>query len=227
MPASHLSGPALARQPLPQLYRIARRGRLLDPSRISPADAGLIRTGNRFDVAGGGVLYFGSTTEACFAETLARFRPTAAMRAIVADEDPGFVVCGGVPQDWRAQRLLFSVEAIDPLPFVDVEHPQTHEYLTAAIAPQLDALGVTQLDVSSLRGPNRAITRAISTWIYAATDDDGTPMYSGIRYKSRLGDHECWAVFDGTEMQIRSRTPLELTNQDLQNVAEGFGLRIF
>lgn len=227
MPASHLPGPAAATQPLPELYRITRRGRLLEPSRISPADAGLPRTGNRFDVAGGGVLYFGTTAEGCFAETLARFRPTAAIRALVADEDPRFVVCGGVPQDWRAQRLLVSVDAVDPLPFVDVEHPETHEYLTAAMAHQLEALDVTQLDVSCLRGSNRALTRAISTWLYAATDDDGTPKYSGIRYKSRLGDHECWAVFEGTELQVRSREPLELTNQDLQKVAQCFGLRIF
>lgn len=209
------------------LYRIARRGRALDHSRITPADAALTRSGNRFDVAGGGVLYFGSTVAGCFAETLARFRPTAAMRAIVADEDPRFVVCGGVPQDWRTQRLLVSAAAIDPLPFVDVEHPDTHEFLTSAMAPQLDALGVGVLDVATLRGANRAVTRAISTWAYAATDYDGAPTYSGIRYVSRLGDHECWAVFEGTELQLRERSNLELTNTDLRVVATSFGLRIF
>lgn len=227
MSASHLSGPAIVTAIPPELYRIARRDSVLTHSRISPADAGLPHAGNRFDVAGGGLLYLGSTAEGCFAETLARFRPTAAMRAIVADEDSGFVVCGGVPQDWRAQRLLAAVEAIDPLPFVDVEDPATHEYLTAVMAPQLETLGVTQLDVASLRGTNRLLTRAISTWAYAATDDDGNPRYSGLRYKSRLGDHECWAVFDGTLLEVRAPQTIELANPDLQNVARLFGLRIF
>ena len=43
------------------LYRIARAARLLEPSRISATDAALPHAGNRFDVAGGGVLYFGTT----------------------------------------------------------------------------------------------------------------------------------------------------------------------
>lgn len=226
MATSHLSGPAVVHPPA-SLYRVARRGRELDHSQINAADAALTRSGNRFDVAGGGVLYFGSDEAGCFAETLARFRPTAAMRAIIAEEDPGFVVCGGVPQDWRTRRLMIEAETIDPLLFVDVEHPDTHEFLTSAMAPQLDALGVSVLDVATLRGPNRAVTRAISTWTYAATDSNGAPEYSGLRYVSRLGDHECWAVFDGTELQVRSRVGLELGNAALQEVAEDFGLRVF
>lgn len=172
-------------------------------------------------------MYFGSNEAGCFAETLARFRPTAAMRAIVAEEDPGFVVCGGVPQDWRERRLMIEAATIDPLHFVDVEDPDTHEFLTSSMAPQLDALGVSVLDVAALRGPNRAVTRAVSTWIYAATDSNGAPKYSGVRYISRLGNHECWAVFDGTELQVRKREGLELSNSALQKVAGSFGLRIF
>lgn len=226
MPPSHLHGPAFVENP-PLLYRIARSTRLLDPSRITPQEAALSRTGNRFVVAGGGVLYLASSAEGCFAETLARFRPTAAMRAIVADEDPVFVVVGGVPKDWRAQRQLITVEAVAPLPFIDIENPATHEYLTAVLAAQLDARGIQQLDTAAVRGPDRALTRAISTWAYAAMNEDGDPQYSGIRYKSRLGDHECWSVFDGTDLRLRSRRPIELTDADLTTVADQFGLRIF
>lgn len=226
MAASHLPGPSVVHPPA-TLYRVARRGRELDHSRINAADAALSRSGNRFDVAGGGVLYFGTDEAGCFAETLARFRPTAAMRAIAAEDDPGFVMCGGVPQDWRARRLMIEAETVDPLPFVDVEDPDTHEFLTSAMAPQLDALGVSVLDVATVRGPNRAVTRAISTWIYAATDSNGAPVYSGIRYMSRLGNHECWAVFDGTELQVRKRTRLDSGNAALERAARGFGLRVF
>lgn len=185
MATSHLSGPAVVHPPA-SLYRVVRRGRELDHSRINAADAALTRSGNRFDVAG-----------------------------------------GGVPQDWRARRLMIEAATIDPLPFVDVEDPDTHEFLTSAMAPQLDALGVSVLDVAALRGRNRAVTRAVSTWIYAATDSSGAPQYSGIRYVSRLGNHECWAVFDGTELQVRRREGLELSNTALQKVAGSFGLRIF
>jgi hypothetical protein len=72
------------------------------------------------------------------------------MRTIVADEDPGFVVVGGVPKDWRAQRQLITVEAMSPLPSVDVEHPTTHEYLTAVLAPQLEARGSHHFDVAAV-----------------------------------------------------------------------------
>lgn len=122
---------------------------------------------------------------------------------------------------------MIEAETVDPLPFVDVEDPDTHEFLTSAMAPQLDALGVSVLDVATVRGPNRAVTRAISTWIYAATDANGAPEYSGVRYMSRLGNHECWAVFDETELQVRQRKGLELNNEALQRVARSFGLRIF
>lgn len=66
-----------------------------------------------------------------------------------------------------------------------------------------------------------------STWAYAATNDDGTPKYSGIHYKSRLGDHECWAVVKDTALWVRDRRPLELSDPDLQAVASQFGLRSF
>lgn len=95
MATSHLSGPAVVYPPA-SLYRVVRRGRELDHSRINAADAALTRSGNRFDVAG-----------------------------------------GGVPQDWRARRLMIEAATIDPLPFVDVEDPDTHEFVTSAMAPQL------------------------------------------------------------------------------------------
>lgn len=55
-------------------------------------------------------------------------------------------MCGGIPADWRARRLKVQVDLPDALPFVDVEAPQTHTYLTAAMAPGLAGLGVDALD---------------------------------------------------------------------------------
>ena len=90
---------------------------------IELADAALPKAGNRYDVVGGGVLYFATKVQGCYAETLARLRPTARVRAVLRDED-NFMLCGGVPQDWRFRRLQVGVTLEDALPFVDVEHPQ-------------------------------------------------------------------------------------------------------
>jgi len=226
MVASHVSGPALLTPGSHTLYRVGRSHRPLASSQITVEDAAQARAGNRFDVLGGGVLYLSTTAQGCYAETLARLRPTATMRALLKDEDPEFMVCGAVPRDWRTRRLQLAVTVADSLPFLDVEHPRTHEYLTAALAEQLSRFSITQLDVSDVRGRNRLLTRAIASWAYAAGDADG-PQYSGIRYLSRLGEHECWAVFDGTPITELERTTIELTNPAFTTVVDEFGLRPF
>jgi len=226
MVASHVSGPQLLTPGSRTLYRVGRSDRPLAASHITVEDAAQPRAGNRFDVLGGGVLYLSSTALGCYAETLARLRPTATMRALLQDEDPDFMVCGAVPRDWRTRRLQLTVTAPDSLPFLDVEHPRTHEYLTAALAEQLSRFGITQLDVSDVRGRNRLLTRTIAAWTYAAQDDDG-PQYSGIRYLSRLGEHECWAVFGGTPITELERTTIELTSPAFKTVVDDFGLRPF
>lgn len=210
-----------------QLFRVARLDSPLRFAQIAPADVPLPRAGNRFDVPGGRVLYCATDPVGCYAETLARFRPSATVRAAVQDEDPYFMVCGGVPADWRARRLTVTVEPVNALPFLDVEHEQTHEFLTGELAREMAALSVPIIDVSVVRGPNRLITRAIAAWAYSTTDDDGNYTYSGIRYKSRLGNHECWAIFDGTDIRETSREPITRDNPALQSIAHTWGLHVF
>lgn len=205
---------------------MARADRPLVLSWISVEDAAQPRAGNRFDVLGGGVLYLGSTALGCYLETLARLRPTARMRALLADEDPEFMMCGAVP-DWRYRRLQLSVTLPGSLPFFDVEDPCTHEYLTATMARPLATLDVPQLDVSDVRGRDRLLTRAIASWAYTARNDAGEPAYSGIRYVSRHGDHECWAVFNGTTVTETARTAIELTTVDFATAVDSFQLRAF
>lgn len=172
-------------------------------------------------------MYFATDPLGCYAETLARFRPSSAVRAAVEAEDSGFMVCGGVPADWRMQRLLVAAEAPEALAFLDVEAPETHEYLSTVLAARLVELGAPTLDVPALRGPDRRLTRAIAAWAHRAVDDDGAYRFSGLRYVSRLGDHECWAVFDGTELREVDRTPLLLECAAMKQIADTFGLRIF
>lgn len=228
MAESHLKEPALVAAPPGPVYRVGRNGDPLRPSRIAAQDALATRAGNRFDVVGGGVIYCGTHVKGCFAEVVARFRPSPKMRTLMEQEDAGFVTCGGVPQNWRDQRTVVAASIADALPFVDIDNPITHEYLNAKMAAELTDLGVDTLDVGNVRGANRLITRAASSWAYWAAHDAGSPKYSGIRYLSRvLPDEECWAVFEGTPIVEVSRRPIEINDPDLQAVADMWGLRIF
>lgn len=227
MAESHLERPALVFPPSEPVYRVARSNAPLEASRIAAEDALATRAGNRFDVVGGGVIYCGTGVKVCFAETVARFRPSAKIRAIMEQEEPGFVVCGGVPQNWREQRAVISATIADPLPFIDIDDPVTHEYLNAKMADELADLGVATLDGGNVRGPNRLITRAAASWAYWA-EDAGSAKYSGIRYVSRvIPDAECWAVFEGTPIVEVSRRSIEINDPDLKAVADMWGLRIF
>ncbi|PRZ34799.1 RES domain-containing protein [Antricoccus suffuscus] len=209
------------------LFRVARSDRLLDFSYIDAADAAMARSGNRFDVPGGGVLYLASTPAGCYAETLARYRPSARIIEAVRDEDPSFLVAGAVPADWRHRRLLVEVDLHEPLSFIDIEAAATHTFLTGQLAAELTTLGINELDVAAVRGPNRLVTRLVAGWAYTASDEQGDPLYAGIRYVSRLGNHECWAVFDGTGVTQRRARTIDQNNPDLLRVAADFGLRIF
>lgn len=223
-----MAEPAVATPPDP-LLRVGRASGLLRFSTISPLDAALPKAGNRFDVPGGGVLYAATTARACFAETLARFRPTPRMRELLKDEEPGFMVVGGVPQDWRLQRLLATIRLVDPLPFLDVEAPETHEFLSEVLSSDLVGLGYEQpLDLSAVTNQDRRLSRLIAEFAYTATEVDGTPLYSGIRYTSRIASEwECWAIFEGTAVELVDQSPIELDDEALQRVAGLWSLRLF
>lgn len=131
------------------------------------------------------------------------------------------------PADWRMQRLLVSARTVEAPPFLDVEDTATHEFLTTVLAPQLVQLGVDVLDVAALRGADRALTRAIASWAYTAQDENGQYRFAGLRYMSRLGPYECWAVFEGADIEETSRSPILPTDPDLVAIVDLFGLRIF
>jgi len=210
------------------VYRIGRTGDLLQFSSIRPDDAALPKAGNRYDVPGGSVLYAATSVRACYGETLARYRPTPKMRELLKDEEH-FMVCGGVPQDWRLRRAIGTVSTSEALPFIDVDAPETHAYLSDVMAPQLVALGYEEnLDISHIRNSDRALSRAIALVAYNAVGDEGYFTYSGIRYSSRVNDQwECWAIFDGTDAYLTSQRPIELNDPDFQCVTEMWGLRGF
>ncbi|MGV8882053.1 MAG: RES family NAD+ phosphorylase [Rhodoglobus sp.] len=208
------------------LWRVGRTTEPLHFSAIAPEDAASENGGNRFDVPGGRVLYAASSPEGAFAETLARFRPTAAMRALPPEEDEHFMVPGAIPADWRTRRQLSTFTLSEPLPFLDVDSPETHTHLTQTMAGVLETLAIPHLDVAIMRGSNRFITRAVSAHAYVAQDEDGNAKYSGLRYGSRLGSWECWAIFEGTHIGASRQVAIGKTDAALEKIARSFDLTI-
>lgn len=208
------------------LWRVGRASQPVHFSRIDPVDAAVATAGNRFDVPGGDVMYAATDPSGSYAETLARLRPSARMRALSQAGDEGFMSVGSVPAEWRMNRALVAIHPVQPAPFLDVEATETHTYLTEVMAPVLTSLGIEHLDVARVRGANRLVTRAIALHAYVAMDEDGELLYSGIRYMSKVGDFECWAIFGGTEVAEGRRLTVEKNDPHLARVAQQFDLTI-
>jgi len=192
-----------------------------------------LQSANRFDplTMAYGVIYFASTLQACFGETLARFRPSLEILAIVGDEwrELGFMPAGSVPADWRQRRTAVHVKLPENLSFLDVESPITHQFLRGELALGLAAMGLTDLDVSTVRGPNRRVTQLISEWAYTAADGERA-LYAGIRYESRVrSGWECWALFDDEDFEIEVLESIPITRDlpDLVAIAKLFELQVF
>jgi hypothetical protein len=191
------------------------------------------RVGNRFDSLFGNfsVLYFGSSLQVCFGETLARFRPDASVAALVAGSwsEEGFMMPGEVPAAWRHQRLAVrACCADDNATFLDVESVATRTVLSKRLAPILHAYGVSDLDVSAIRGGDRRITRVIAHYAWSSTGETGEPRYAGVRYLSRLNTNwECWAVFDRVPTTELERRSITLEMSELGEIAQLYNLTLF
>lgn len=49
-------------------------------------------------------------------------------------------------------------------------------------------------------------------------------MYSGIRYESKLGGYECWAIFDGVRVRIVDSEIVSQDDEALNRVSQMFRL---
>jgi hypothetical protein len=111
--------------------------------------------------------------------------------------------------------------------FLDIEARDTREHLRKALARILAFYDVEDLDVATVRGSDRRITRWIAKWAYEAWDDNGDRIFAGIRYLSRLDSGwECWAVFDEVTIVELSRETIARQHQDLRSIARAFDLTV-
>ena len=209
------------------IYRVGRVVDSMRPSFLDPAQANEPHMGNRYDNEHCGVIYLGTTPECCYAETLARFRPKPDLARLVAEDWKHFMLPGNIPADWRERRRLVKAEVHPSEVFIDVEAIETREYLRKELALGLSALGVDDLDVSDIRSGDRRIGRLISAWAYQQVDDQGTALYAGIRYLSRLSSAwECWAAFDDIVVTRAEATEIGVADPALQEVCRLFKLTV-
>lgn len=176
-----------------------------------------------------GVLYFSTTLDACFGETLSRYR-TDPKLAFLEDEwrEYGFMARGSVPQDWRTRRTAVRVRIGTEGLFLDVEALRTRQALQKALGADLLRFGVDDLDVAAIRGRDRRVTRLISEWAWHQRDEDGRPRFAGMRYLSRIETAwECWAVFDDADITELERHPVLRTTPELVRIAELYELTVF
>ncbi len=217
--------------PADGVWRVGRGDDPLRPPPRGGADLGDTRAGNRFDSLTGsyGVLYFGSTLQACLGETLGRYRSDPKL-TFIEDEwaRRNFMARGSVPQDWRIRRTAVRVTVQTARAFLDVEGLRTRRALQAVLGPVLKMFDVDDLDVGAIRGRDRRVTRLVSEWAWRESDADGRPLFAGIRYLSRIETAwECWAVFDDEEIVELERHPILRTTPELVEVAECYGLTVF
>jgi hypothetical protein len=137
---------------------------------------------------------------------------------------------GAVPADWRHRRtaVRVAIAGQPPLPFLDLDSVDTLQALRTHLAQNLAVLGLSDLDVAAVRGPDRRLTRLIASWVHEATNAvTGAPRFAGIRYASRLSsDWICWALFDRTPIEPLESHPITADMDSLQRVAKTFELRV-
>jgi hypothetical protein len=211
-----------ANTPRRVLYRF---GRPPDPLAFPPFE---FTGGERFDDPQRQfrVLYAAEQRVACFVETLARFRPSvellAAWRAMPeADVPEPPLPVGLVPRYWIASRQMVRLRLSSGQRWLDLRSFETREALRLELAGTLRVLGLSDLDVSGVRGSRRPLTQAIARWAYERG-------YHGIVYSSRFHDaYRCWAVFEGARFE-RSGRPQAITPRDrsLQAAMRLFGLQL-
>lgn len=218
------------------LYRIARPP---DPwSWPDWANVGSDGTfGNRWDDPAGvyRVLYASSSRLGALMEVLARFRPDPhildALKEIEDEADVSFQPPGELDVGWLARRCIGVTEVRGD--FVDVGHSTSLARLREALAPRIVHHGLDDLDAAAIRlSAPRRFTQEISRHVYDRSTPEGQRRFSGIAYRSRLGDEfQNWAIFETPEgagpwAGEPETLAIEADDPDLRRALELHGVRL-
>ncbi len=231
-----MSDPRTVRIPPGGVWRVGRVAGPLSTRPPDPLDLADSDAGNRWDAvyASAETVYFGTATQACFAETLAGFRPDPAVVELVKDTAAWthHMEPGAIDVDWRANRNLVRA-VFDPAgDFVDITAHETIAWINSD--PHFKSIPIiaqagSGLTLSHLTADDRVVTRLLASIIHELKNPDGQHLYQGIRYESKHGQGlECWAVFRDrvlTMTAIDTKT-IEKNDPGLEAMASLFGLTI-
>lgn len=167
------------------------------------------------------VLYAASRRRGAFIETLARFRPSLeflARAAKVTGSDESLPVFT-IPSVWHLKRGVGRIRVLPGQRWLDLRAPETRETLRNELAGTLLELGLSDLDLSGVTGPTRALTQVIARWTY----EHG---HTGLAYPSRFDETLTrWAIFEGAAfVTVGGPEPIEPDDADLAATARLFGL---
>ncbi len=177
------------------------------------------------------VLYASTERRATFLETLARFRPDPVVVAGLAEisgDDEGALPPGHVPGAWVTARMI-GTATVNGL-FADIGSSESLAHLREVLAARLIHFGYQDLDGAVVREAHREFTQEISLYVFGRADSVGAPTFSGLAYRSRLGDEFTnWAIFerpDRDPVLNATATDLRVDDPDLLATLELFGLTL-
>ena len=180
------------------------------------------------------VLYLGETRLACFLEILQGFRPDFAYFSRIAvlpdgDDDPDlptdemiFDDAMRVSRRWLRGKSMQAVAVDLNDHCVDLRSLPRRDSLRSELADDLIALGVHDVDLSTVMSTNRGVTHHLSRYFY----DDGS---KAIRYISRFGcEYGNVALFEGVPASpLDTAHPIDPAgDDDLANALQLFDLTL-
>ena len=114
--------------------------------------------------------------------------------------------------------------------FADIGSSESLAHLLDVLAARLIHFGYHDLDGAAIREARREFTQEISFYVFGRADSAGAPMFSGLAYRSRLGDEFTnWAIFerpDRDPVLNAAATDLRVDDPDLLATLQLFGLTL-
>jgi hypothetical protein len=205
-----------------RLYRLAPRNPwAIRPAIPDPRQALLERWDD--PLATYAVLYAAEDPFACFAEVLARFRPSE-LGGLVSGQsgERSYEQAGGsVPEQWLAHQEL--AEAVVRGRFADLEAKAVRNYLDESIEIAVGSLEGAEL---STMGDFR-ISQEASRAIHQARDHSGDPAWDGLIYRSRLvPGARLYVLFETAEVQPGPVWTVQRHDPVLRRAADSLGLEV-
>ncbi len=143
--------------------------------------------------------------------------------------DPADPTRAVISSDWRSSRQIGRANLAGKLRFADITTAESFQELRHAVSDVAYALGVEELDLSSITSRQRRLTQACARYIFELTDEHGKRLFDGIRYASHLdANWECWAIFDDSMSYCNEfvESTMHPDDPDLEQVARLFDLSI-